>query len=87
MGPFELAVIAIVIIGGSITKIATTQMKTKGVADSAKIQELERRIQALETQPGPNVNVKALQERVHVLEDIVTADDFELQKKFRQLEQ
>ena len=44
---------------------------------------LRRRIQALEAQR----DVHALQERVHVLEEIVTTEDFELKKKFRQLEQ
>ena len=85
MGPFEIAAIAI--IGGFITKIVTTRMKTKGNVESTKVQELERRIQALEARQGQEVNVKALQERVHVLEDIVTTGEFELQKKFRQLEQ
>lgn len=82
MGPFEIAAIAIV--GGFIVKITSTWMKTRAEnpGASAKIQELERRIQALEAGGG----AKALESRVHVLEEIVTTDDFELQQKFRQLE-
>ena len=86
MGPFEIAAIAI--IGAFFTKIVTTWMKTnKGnVGSNTKIQDLEHRIQALEAQQEV-IGMKALQERVHVLEEIVTTDEFELQKKFRQLEQ
>jgi hypothetical protein len=82
MGPFEVAAIAL--IGAFITRIVTTRMKTNpGTGGSPKIQELEHRIQALEAQR----DIQALQERVHVLEEIVTTEDFELQQKFRQLEQ
>jgi hypothetical protein len=82
MGPFEIAAIAI--IGAFIVKITTTWMKTnRGSVPPAKLQDLERRIQALEAQQ----NVKALEERVQVLEGIVTTEEFELQKKFRQLEE
>lgn len=83
MGPFVIAAIAI--IGAFTVKIATTWMKTNqgNAASTKKIQELESRIQALEAQQ----DVKALQERVHVLEEIVTTDEFELKRKFRELEQ
>ena len=87
MGPFEIAAIAI--IGAFVTKIVTTWMKTnQGNVGSSntKVQDLERRIQALEAQQEVT-GMKALQERVHVLEEIVTTDEFELQKKFHQLEQ
>ena len=86
MGPFEIAAIAIV--GAFFTKIVTTWMKTNqgNVGSNTKIQDLERRIQALEAQQEVT-GMKALQERVHVLEEIVTTDEFELQKKFHQLEQ
>jgi hypothetical protein len=86
MGPFEIAAIAI--IGAFVTKIVTKWMEThKGNAGAnTQIQQLEHRIQALEAQQEVT-GMKALQERVHVLEEIVTTDEFELQKKFRQLEQ
>ena len=82
-GPFLVAIVAIIAVFGS--KVLNTWLRTNrgGAAAQQKIQELERRIQALEVrQPA-----KALEERVHVLEEIVTTDDFELQQKFRQLEQ
>jgi hypothetical protein len=84
MGPFEI--VAIAIVGSFIVKIVTTWMHTHQGNTSganAKIKELEHRIQQLESGQG----AKALEERVHVLEEIVTTDDFDLQQKFRQLEQ
>ena len=83
MGPFEIAAIAI--IGGFVVKIVTTWMQTQREGSSSaqkKFQELERRILALES----GQNVKALESRLHVLEEIVTTDEFELQQKFKQLE-
>jgi hypothetical protein len=82
MGPFEIAAIAIV--GSFIVKIVDTWMKTRGENSGAqkRILELERRIQALES----GQSTKALESRLHVLEEIVTTDDFELQQKFKQLE-
>ena len=82
MGPFEIAAIAI--IGGFIIKGYTAWLNSNrgGGGNNKKVQELERRIEALESQQ----NVKALQERVNILEEIVTTDEFELQKKFRRLE-
>ena len=85
IGPFEIAAIAIV--GSFVTKIINTWVKTRGSAGGGKIQELERRIQALESGERAPKGLKGLQERVHVLEEIVTTDDFELRQKFRQLEQ
>lgn len=82
-GPFIVAIVAIIAVFGS--KVLNTWLQTNrgGAAAQQRIQDLERRIQALEArQPA-----KALEERVHVLEEIVTTDDFELQQKFRQLEQ
>jgi hypothetical protein len=82
MGPFEIAAIAI--IGGFITKIYTERIRAgKGNVSNIKIQELEQRVQALES----HQDVKALSERVHVLETIVTTNEFDLQKKFRELGQ
>ena len=82
MGPFEIAAIAI--IGSFIVKIADTWIKTRGGSSEAqkRIVELEQRVQALEAgQP-----TQALESRLHVLEEIVTTDEFELQQKFKQLE-
>jgi hypothetical protein len=82
MGPFEIAAIAI--IGGFITKIYTERIRAdKGNVSNIKIQELEQRVQALES----HQDVKSLSERVHVLETIVTTNEFDLQKKFRELGQ
>jgi hypothetical protein len=82
MGPFEIAAIAI--IGGFLTKIYTERIRAnKGNFSNTKIQELEQRIQALES----HQDVKALQERIHVLETIVTTNEFDLQKKFHELGQ
>ena len=82
MGPFEIAAIAIV--GSFIVKIVDTWIKTRGASsgEQKKILELERRVQALESGQG----AKALEARLHVLEEIVTTDEFELQQKFKQLE-
>ena len=81
MGPFEIAAIAI--IGGFATRIITTWLHAnKGNASQQKIQELEQRIAQLESRPALTAGV---QERLKVLEDIVVSDDFELQRKFRQL--
>ncbi len=83
MGPFEIAAIAIIAVFGS--RIVNTWLTTRqgGSAAQKKIQDLDRRILALESGQNPN----ALESRIHVLEEIVTADEFELQQKFRQLEQ
>ena len=81
MGPFEIAALAI--IGGFATRIITTWLHAnKGNASQQKIQELEQRIAQLESRPALTAGV---QERLKVLEDIVVSDDFELQRKFRQL--
>ena len=81
MGPFEIAAIAIV--GAFVTKVYGIWLRSRNQSSGrTKVPELERRIEALEAQQ----NVKALQERVHVLEEIVTTNEFDLQKKFRELE-
>jgi hypothetical protein len=86
MGPFEVAALAIIAVFGS--RIITTWLQANrgGTAAQQKIQEWEHRLQALEgIQQNPK-GLQGLQERVHVLEEIVTTDDFELRQKFRQLE-
>ena len=83
MGPFELAAIIIITVFGSKTLTAWLTTRRGNSASQKKIQDLEGRIQALES--GHSVN--ALESRLHVLEEIVTTDEFELQQKFRQLEQ
>lgn len=87
MGPFEIAAIALIAVFGS--RIINTWLKTRagGAGANQKIRQLEQRIQALESFQQDPKGLTGLQERVHVLEGIVTTDDFELQQKFRQLEQ
>ncbi|GAK53969.1 hypothetical protein U14_05246 [Candidatus Moduliflexus flocculans] len=80
MGPFEF--VALIIIGGFVTRIITSWINVKQGNANQKIQELEQRIAQLESRPALTPGV---QERLKVLEDIVTSDDFELQRKFRQL--
>ncbi|GAK55913.1 hypothetical protein U27_02874 [Candidatus Vecturithrix granuli] len=80
MGPFEVA--ALGISGWIITRCFSTWTKAKQGGNAAKLQELERRIQELEAREP----MKALQERVQTLEDIVVADDLDLKKKFRHLD-
>lgn len=81
MGPFEVAALAIVVWG--ITEIISKRAKLQKGVGHAKIQELERRVRELEA----HQNVKALEERVHSLENIVTTDEFELKEKFKHLEE
>lgn len=80
MGPFEVAALAI--LGWIITRSFSTWTKAKQGDNAEKLRELEQRIQELETREP----MKALQERVQTLEDIVVEDDMELKKKFRQLD-
>ncbi len=81
MGPFEVAVIAIV--GWLIYSAWSKWVKaTKGGVNQKQLQELEQRVHALEAQH----EVQDLQKRVNVLEEIVVTDDFEFQKKLRHLE-
>lgn len=80
MGFYEIAALAI--LGWIITECLSKWTKTKQGGNVEKLQELERRIQELEAREP----MKALQERVQNLEDIVVADDLELKKKFRRLE-
>lgn len=82
-GPFIVAIVALIAVFGSKVLNNWIHATRGNAASQQKIQELERRLQALESRPP----MKALEERVHVLEEIVTTDDFELQQKFRQLEQ
>jgi predicted nucleic acid-binding protein len=82
-GPFIVAVVALIAVFGSKVLNNWIHATRGNAASQQKIQELERRLQALESRPP----MKALEERVHVLEEIVTTDEFELQQKFRQLEQ
>lgn len=84
MGVFEFLVIAVVF--GTLSEVVKTWMKTRQSQGSPQMQDLERRIQALEAQQQELKTLQALPERVHVLESIVTTDEFELQRKFRELE-
>ena len=82
MGPFEVAALFVIGITFSRCFSAWTAAK-KGNVDHEKIRELEQRIHELEAAQ----TVKALQERVQTLEEIVVSEEFELKKKFRQLEE
>jgi hypothetical protein len=84
MGVFEFLVVAVVF--GTLSQVVTTWMRTRHSQGGQQVQDLERRIQALEAQQQELKALQALPERVHVLESIVTTDEFELQRKFRELE-
>lgn len=71
MGPFEVAVVAI--IAGIIHQITRTYLKHKGAI--AAEQEIAQLRQELEQ----------MQQRVQTLETIVTQDGYDLKAQFKQL--
>ena len=77
MGVFEF--IAIVVVVESTAKVISRWLKTKEGVTQKQVQELEQRIQVLETQR----EVKDLQKRMSVLEEIFVTEDFDLQRKLR----
>jgi Trp operon repressor len=77
MGVFE--VIAIVVVVESTAKVISRWLKTKEGVTQKQVQELAQRIQVLE---APQ-EVKDLQKRMSVLEEIFVTEDFELQRKLR----
>jgi len=77
MGLFEFLAITVVI--ASTAKVISRWLKTKEGVTHKQVQALEQRIQVLETQ-----QVKDLQKRMGVLEEIFVTEDFELQRKLRQ---
>jgi Trp operon repressor len=76
MGVFEF--IAIVVVVESTAKVISRWLKTKEGATQKQVQELVQRMQILEAQ-----EVKDLQKRMSVLEEIFVTEDFELQRKLR----
>lgn len=77
MHPFELVVIIVFL--GIVAGMFKTYMKHRGdapLADAARLEHLEERVQALEQ----------VEERVRVLERIVTDSGYELRRQFRDLE-
>ncbi len=81
IGFFE--VVALAIIASFFTKwFSIWTQSRQGNPGNAKIQALERRIQELEA----HQNVKAIEERVHTLEEIVVSNEFELKKKLHELD-
>ena len=77
MGLFEFLALAVVI--EATAKVISRWLKTKEGVTHKQVQALEQRIQVLETQ-----QVKDLQKRMGVLEEIFVTEDFELQRKLRQ---
>ena len=77
MGVFE--VIAIVVVVESTAKVISRWLKTKEGVTQKQVQELAQRIQVLEAKQ----EVKDLQKRMGVLEEIFVTEDFDLQRKLR----
>jgi len=77
MGVFE--VIAIVVVVESTAKVISRWLKTKEGTTQKQVQELVQRIQVLEAKQ----EVKDLQKRIGVLEEIFVTEDFDLQRKLR----
>jgi hypothetical protein len=76
-GFFDVLVLAI---GGHfVVKIITTWLKTREGVTRRQVQQLERRLRALETQ-----QVADLHKRLSVLEEAFVLDDVALQRKLRQ---
>jgi hypothetical protein len=76
MGFFEF--LAIVVVIEATAKVISRWLKTKEGVTQKRVQELEQRIQVLAAQ-----EVKDLQKRMSVLEEIFVTEDFELQRKLR----
>jgi|SRR5262245_28226997 len=76
MGFFEF--IAIVVVIEATAKVISRWLKTKEGVTQKQVQELGQRIQVLEAK-----EVKDLQKRLSVLEEIFVTEDFELQRKLR----
>jgi hypothetical protein len=77
VGFFDVLVLAI---GGHfVVKIITTWLKTREGVARRQVQQLERRLRALETQ-----QVADLHKRLGVLEEAFALDDVALQRQLRQ---
>jgi hypothetical protein len=77
MGFFEF--LAIVVVIEAIAKVISRWLKTKEGVTQTQVQELVQRIQVLEAKQ----EVKDLQKRMSVLEEIFVTEDFDLQRKLR----
>jgi hypothetical protein len=77
MGFFEF--LAIVVVIEASAKVISRWLKTKEGVTQAQVQELGQRIQVLEAKQ----EVKDLQKRMSVLEEIFVTEDFDLQRKLR----
>ena len=77
MGVFE--VIAIVVVVESTAKVISRWLKTKEGVTQKQVQELAQRIQVLEARQ----EVKDLQKRMSILEEIFVTEDFDVQRKLR----
>jgi Trp operon repressor len=75
MGFFEF--LAIVVVIEASAKVISRWLKTKEGVTQKQVQELAQRIQVLEAQQ----EVKDLQKRMSILEEIFVTEDFDLQRK------
>jgi hypothetical protein len=80
MAPFGFFDVLILAIGGHfVVKIITTWLKTREGVTKRHVQQLERRLHALETQ-----QVADLHTRLSVLEEVFVLDDVAVQRQLRQ---
>jgi hypothetical protein len=80
MAPFGFFDFLVIAVGGHfVVKIITTWLKTREGVTRRQVQQLERRLHALETQ-----QVADLHKRLSVLEEAFVLDDVALQRKLRQ---
>jgi len=77
MGFFEF--LAIVVVIEATAKVISRWLKTKEGVTQKQVQELVQRIQVLEAKR----EVKDLQKRMSVLEEIFVTEDFDVQRKLR----
>jgi hypothetical protein len=77
MGFFEF--LAIVVVIEASAKVISRWLKTREGVTQTQVQELVQRIQVLEAKQ----EVKDLQKRMSVLEEIFVTEDFDLQRKLR----
>ena len=77
MGFFEF--LAIVVVIEASAKVISRWLKTKEGVTQKQVQELVQRIHVLEAKQ----EVKDLQKRMGILEEIFVTEDFDLQRKLR----
>ncbi len=76
MEVFDFLVIAVIV--GGMVKIISRWLYAQGGVSQRHINELEQRLQVLETQ-----KIQELQKRLSVLEEIFVTEDITLQSKLR----